>query len=248
MSVVPNETLSIIDNNALALFVALKVKNYAEKENKNSKNYKAFMRYLRNYLNNNKGLVESKYTVSIQYDSSLGLSGVKRYKVSTIVDFINEETKEKDINPPIEIKEEYSFFGCDPNGEIRGWKGYPGPSGGTNARKEEILKEKLDYYNALGYKKLHIGQNSFEGYLGFELDNGIVIIDKIYVNSSRRELSTEDAAVYITTTEEFEKLAKMSRCECIEKIESKELNAVRVYHHLGWQKTVEEKSVVLAKK
>lgn len=249
LSSIPNDTMNIINKNALNLFLALTVKNYVEKEEKDSNNYKAFMRYLKNYLNSNKGLVDSKYIVSIQYNNALGLSGTKRYKISAIVDFVEEETKEKDNNSIDKTQDEYSFFGWDPNGESREIKGYSDSVYlDLSGTKKRVLQEKIDYYNALGYEKLHIGQNSFEGYLGFELDNGIVIIDKIYVNSNRREFSTEDAAAYITTKEEFEKLSKMSRSECIEKINSKQLNAVRVYHYEGWEKIVTEKSAVLAKK
>lgn len=248
---VPHKYIELIDTGALNLLVALSVKGYAENTNKDSKNYAGLIKYLKDYLENNEYLLLKDYTISIEYNNPLGLSGVKRYKIRTIQDFINE-IENNDNKEQVSIKEDnnHSFFGYDSKEKSREVlkQFYRICDAKINESTKRVMREKLDYYNELDYLKIHIGQNSFDGYLGFELDNGIVVIDKIYNNSQKEKLSTDSAAVYITTVDEFAKIRDLSRMECIHKISNKEIIAKRIYHNVGWQEKVTKTSKVIVKK
>ena len=68
-------------------------------------------------------------------------------------------------------------------------------------------------------------------------------MDKLYNNFKSKTIATEEA-IYITTINDFEKVAVLSKTECIKQIKENKLNVRRVLHSKGWQ----ERTTTLSKK
>ena len=221
--------LKIIDMNKLKLFIAYVMLKKA----KSKKNPARELTYLKEYLIRNANLIDKDYKITNRNIS------IKTIYTETIKLVENKEKKNKEntISPKEELeKYNYTFLELDPKefGDFRGYIPRTGPSDTEEEAKKELLKRKTDYYKTLKIKKIKIGINSFEGYIGICLEDGTVILDKFFENIRTGKIA-DDEAVYITTEEEFEKVTKLSKTECINQIKQGKIKAKHKYHRGNWE-------------
>ena len=259
LSLVPNNLLESLAFDKFSLVVATTIMNLAIKNKDNKALHKNALKYLDEYVKNNKYLVSKNFGLEKRYNDVLGISTLKKYEVSSIVDFINSSSEEKDeeiIQDKKEVESEninkynYSFMEYDSKEKSREVLGTYKKLGNNEVNNEtatKVLNDKISFYENLGYEKIRVGVDSFDGYVGFELDNGVVILDKFFENMETGKIAV-DEAIYITTTDEFDKVTKLSKSKCMEKIKNKELNVTRVIHQEGWQDRVVTRSKELIKK
>lgn len=245
---VADESLLFVDEEKLELVLAYIVKEAAEKLPQDSNLYKDALNYLNNYIREREELGYPGFNIIHKCCNSYGIYETKEYSVSEIYTYFykeesrNTENANKSLlpisfvdlgnsNKSREVLSKYFQIGTIVN----------------NGNIDKLLEEKKTYYEELGYEKICVGVNSFDGYLGFCLDNGVVILDKIY-EDSEKGIPAVDQAVYITTINEFDKVVNLTKAECMEKIKNKELNVVRVIHKEGWQDRVISRTKELAKK
>ena len=253
ISKVSSVVLDSIDYEKLSLIVAVTIKELAQKNKDNQTFYKGALNYLKNYIEENEYLVLENYILEKRYCDPFGISNLKKYEISSIVDFLNTSTE--DVKS-VEKKEcsdidkcNYSFLKYDSlekSREVLGNYTKLGNNENNDEYAKRILKDKIDFYENLGYTRIRVGVDSFDGYIGFELDNGVVILDKFFDDMKKGKIAT-DEAIYISTVDEFDKVTKLSKNECMSKIKSEELNVRRVIHIDGWQNRVVERSKELVK-
>ena len=200
------------------------------------KKYNESLKYLRDYVEREK---------SNFLGSDVNKSGNKEYlEIKSYLEMINKE-KEKKKKPKEEEKKNisfynYNFFECD----------------GTNSKevlnnaynycyKREnssdlklLLKRKEDFYNSLNYKEILIGRESFNGYIGFRLENDVVILDKLFEDMRKGIIATDNAIYIANNNEEFEKISRLSKTKAIKAINEGKINAKRVIHHNSFEQEV----------
>jgi len=238
-----------LDKDKLNLHFAYIIMNHAEKckESNETVKYKHAINSLVRYLNSNKHLVEEDFSVPLEYRTS-GISGIliskgKRYKISKIKNYVDKNLKEiKNESQSKKVEKlNYSFFECDGTKarEILG-KYYRNISSSiTKEELKEILKRKMKLYDSINYIKLKVGIDSFDGYIGFQLENGYVILDKLYEDKQEGKIATNNA-IYIVREEDFEKITKMSKKEAMEAIELGLIKAKRIIHSGDYEEKVKK--------
>ena len=231
---IPQQSYYIIDHDRIHLIVSEIIKNICLKEKKDSNMYKACIKYLNNYIDNNAKLINENYALNICYDTPLGIRK-KEYSISNIKSFLENIKKEENKRTKKEVEKlNYSFLECKDHNTKDSLYRFINrfSSQDTDLEKQKLLKDKINYYENLGYEKIYYGIDSFNGYIGIYLDNGVVIMDKFFNKTG--SIATEEA-VYITTKDDFSTVSRLSKTEVQEKRRLGELKVEKVNHSLGWQ-------------
>ena len=228
--------------NRLKLVIAYQMMNVYKKEDLKEKSLK----YLQEFLIINKDLLSQNYQFKIKKATKLGIEEYETLSIKEIQNFVNQKTK------PINIQEEksnYSFIDVkkEKHYEILGKYLKLGLSSKSEEEQKEILKRKIDFLYQLKADKVKIGIKSFEGYIGICLEDGSIILDKLFDNIKDAKIATNEA-IYITTEEEFINIMQLTKPECIKKINEGLVKAERVIHKGLWETRVEEKRKKLIRK
>lgn len=104
---------------------------------------------------------------------------------------------------------------------------------------EELFQKKVDLYSTLDVEKLYIGTDSFGGYFGFQMPNGIVILDTFFNKGKNGEntISTSDA-IYVVDVGDFEIMNTMTRTEAMRAMRDGRIKGTRWYHAANWEDKV----------
>lgn len=239
----------IFDQDRVNLYLAQEIMlKYAESCQKrgNDKGYKSAINYLKQYLNNNSGLLENDFKVPSGYNN------VDPYSITCVKDRVKSlefEHKRKHMkaneivknNKPVEDKNtqfkvpieqfDYSFFESSSKDLKKILEKATKLSKKRNDPEhlQEILKRKIELYSKLDYISIKIGKDSFDGYIGFELEEGYVVLDKLFENMKNFQIANGNA-IYIIKDEDFERVTTMSRPEAKELIESGDIKGERIEH------------------
>ena len=237
-----NKYMCLIDENKLKLIIASQIMNAAS----NEKYQKGVLKYLKEFIIQNKELLQQNYEIKIYNNYLFGTSHYKEFSMKKIYDFINntvekeiKEEKRTQSTPTKQVKVEkmnYTFLDTETGKQHEILKKYfkLGTLSKSEDEKKNLLKRKLDYYNNLNITKVKIGVNSFEGYIGLCLENGKIILDKLFENLSTGLIATNEA-IYITEESEFEKITKLTKIECIDQIKKGNLKVKRIIHKGSWE-------------
>lgn len=102
---------------------------------------------------------------------------------------------------------------------------------------KEILERKIKLYESLNYIGVKIGANSFDGYIGFELSNGYVVLDSLFEDFKTGKISYGNA-IYIVKKKDFNTITTMSKTDAIEFIKDGKIEAERIIHKEGYESKV----------
>ncbi len=212
------------------------------------------LKYLNEFLIRNQDLLTENYQYRIKENENLGIETYTTFSIKKVKDFIDKEKQIKQYQKnkreiiPIE-KTKYSFQEQHNNNHYEILEKYYklGLLSKSEEEKKELLKRKITYYKNLNIKKIKIGVNSFEGYIGLCLEDNTIILDKLFDNILEGKISTNQA-IYITTEDEFSKIMQLPKTECIKKINQGTIIAQRVLHTGTWENRTEEKIQKLTKK
>ena len=221
--------LNIIDINKLKLFIAYVMLKRAQ----NKKNPARELTYIKEYLIRNANLIDKDYKITNRNIS------IKNIYTETIKLVENKEKKyPENIASSKEELEKYNYTFLESNNnnikEILKKYYKLGSLSKNNEEKIDLLNRKINYYNTLKIKSIKIGQNSFDGYLGICLEDGTVILDKLFDDIKTGKIA-KDEAIYITNEEEFEKVTKLSKTNCINQINQGKIKAKHKYHRGNWE-------------
>lgn len=217
----------IFDENAVQLQLALNVLEYAEEcKKKNDKN--GFL-YTQTYLNN---------FLNIFDITSATKSQLK--KMQFILEAVNKN-KPANIN---NNKYNYSFFEAKNITKENFLETiYRCSSSYDNTDElKQILERKLNFYSNIDYVNLKIGVDSFSGYVGFELTNEYVILERFFENVSDGKIA-KDNAIYIVKNIDFLTITKCSKTEAINMINSNKINAIRLIHKGDYEKKISQYTI-----
>ena len=235
----------------LNLYIAHIVKNYALKyeENEDITGYDIAIQYLRDYLENNKKLLDTDFHIKDLDNCSI--KAIDRFvKDSKFRIFRNSKPNSTSLlsteintftDKPIKHYN-YSFF------EKRGESAkefldecLERSKNGKNPEELKLLLDrKLKLYESLGYESIRIGKDTFNGYFGFELPNHKIILDKLF-EDIEFGIIAEDHAAYIVTKDNLEKNKKMSKSDAMYAIELGLIDAKRQIHKGNWEKLLTNK-------
>ena len=222
------EYLRYIDINKLKIFLAYEILKQARKK----KNPKVELTYLKEYLARNADLISKDYKPT---STNLSIKNLY-FETKKLVEKHEPKPIKKENN--IE-KYKYSFLETNPQegNDIRGYFPKGGLSPEEDEAKKALLKRKTDYYQTLKIKKIKVGIDSFDGYLGLCLEDGTVILDKFFENMKEGRIA-DDEAIYITDEENFEKITSLTKTECINQIKEGKIKAKHKYHRGSWEERV----------
>ena len=229
--------ISFVNKYLLKLYLAYQVMEHTKKcKLTDNVSFKGAIYYLKTYLNNNAELLEKNYCFNF--------SG-EEYRILEIKNFVDKETKV--IDKPSSKKEvqryNYSFLESkitDPNIFLESTRKY-GTLGNNSKDLTELLERKILFYKSLNIQKIKVGVDSFDGYVGFLLDNGCVILDKFFNNKANHKIAYNNA-IYIVREKDFELIARMSKHEVMASIKKGEIIAERVIHGSNFEKNALEKT------
>ena len=200
------------------------------------KKYNESLKYLREYVEREK---------SNFLGSDVNKSGNKEYlEIKNYLEMIDKEKEKKIRQKETEKKNSnfynYTFFESD--GETS--KEVLNNAYNYCYKKENssdlklLLKRKEDFYNSLNYKDILIGRDTFNGYIGFRLENDVVILDKLFEDMRKGIIATDNAIYIANNNEEFEKISRLSKTKAIKAINEGKINAKRVIHHNSFEQEV----------
>lgn len=216
-----------IDKNDLDLLLANIIMAYTKEEERDSKKYKIGINSLKEYIKSNLALLKENYSAN-------------GYSIMDIYKYLQEESNKVKINPHNDnIKRfNYSFFALE---EKEGEEALKNIFKVDPEDEEErkLLDKKKKLYSSFNYKKLYIGTDSFNNYIGFLLNNGYVILDTFYKSNGTKVL--KDNAIYIVKDEEFEKITRMKKSEVIEKIKEGTIDVDRIIHNDKFDEVVKKR-------
>lgn len=92
-----------------------------------------------------------------------------------------------------------------------------------------VLIDKLQVLKELDVKELYIGQNSFEGYIGYKEENSNIMLDK-YFEDTACTIPSINHACYIVDENDFELMATHSKEVVMQMIKQGFIRAKRIYH------------------
>lgn len=245
----------IFDQDKVNLYLAYVIMEHAIqcKRNNDVKRHRYALKYLDDYIKNNQDLIEQDFSIYWQEYNKDGYvmdywqeNGVRKkpYKIVEIESFVKRNLAKLEESK-IETKKEntekfnYSFFECDgtKGREILGKYFRFSQEKDNSEELKELLERKMKLYESLNYIKIKIGVDSFDGYIGFQLDNGYVILDKLYEDINEGKIAV-DNAIYIVKEDEFEKITKMSKTQAIEAISLGLIDAKRIFHSGEYEERV----------
>lgn len=137
-----------------------------------------------------------------------------------------EEPKDSSIE-----KFDYTFFESK---EVPSEKLFSSIIGLARHEKEKrdlvpFLERKIALYRSLGYERIMVGKESFNGYIGFVLGNGYIILDKLFESLESCNIAI-DNAIYIIREEDFNVVTRYSKTEMVTLINEGTIDAKRVIH------------------
>lgn len=246
----------IFDQDKVNLYLAYVIMYYAIqcKRNDEEKKHKHALKYLYEYVKDNQLLLENEFSINWEeYDRNgnvisvwyeKGLRQKSPYKISEIDNYVKrnlpKKSEDKEKTDTTE-KFNFSFFECDgiKGREILGKYFRYSQERDNSEELKEILSRKMKLYESLNYVKVKVGVDSFNGYVGFQLDNGFIILDKLYEDINEGKIAT-DNAIYIVREDEFEKITKMSKTRAIEAINLGIIDAKRIFHSGEYEERVKK--------
>lgn len=220
---------SKIDLKKLSLYLAYQIEYQSEefKQNNEQEKRKKTLEYLQRYIENTKDI--------LPYNYSFFLKG-KPYLLNKIKDYLHQniqkpKEEEEDIN--------YNFFECDKLNGTKLLKKYfqLGQSKINQAHLQEIHKRKIDLYTSINFTKIKLGKNSYNGYIGFVLENGYIILDKLFDDITTGKISCNNA-IYIIKEKDFDNLTKLSKSKVIELMKKETYNITRIIHNSQFEEKV----------
>lgn len=246
----------IFDQDKINLYLAYVIMDYAIqcKRNNEEKKHKHALKYLYEYVKNNQLLLQDEFSIkweeydrngnviSVWYEK--GLRQKSPYKISEIDDYVKRNLpKKSEDKEKIDITEKFnfSFFECDgiKGREILGKYFRYSQEKDNSEELKEILSRKIKLYESLNYVKVKVGVESFDGYVGFQLDNGFIILDKLFEDINDGKIAV-DNAIYIVRADEFEKITRMSKTQAIEAINLGIIDAKRIFHSGEYEERVKK--------
>lgn len=222
----------------LQLYIACNLVGYAERKRLNNDNngFTLALDTLKSYINNNPELAEQGLSFTIPQPNSKA----KKYDISEVLRYIDRfAPKNKKPEDDGMEKYNYSFFQTDPKTSQDILRKVVRLAQETNNSEElkELLRRKVALYESLNYVNIKVGTDSFNGYMGFTLANGTVILDKLFENLQEGKIAT-DNAIFIIKAEDFEKVTKMTKTETLEAIQLGLIEAQRIIHRGNFEERV----------
>lgn len=218
-------SIDILNKDKIKADMADKMYNVAIKnEKKKNLDYFTALKYLVNYYNDNK----NNY-------GNFHLS-----KISTYLNKIKDKKKKEKTRKKKQVdKYNYNFFEEDVEFSKEILSHVTKLNNPKNTDKlKKILERKLDLYNSIGYSKIKIGKNSYDGYIGFVIDNK-VILDRLFSDLNSYTIAI-DNAIYIVNENDFDEITKMSKQKVIEAINNNLIDAKRIIHNGKYESKVLE--------
>lgn len=233
--------LSVIDLEKLNLIVATQIMNLRKKGKYLDSSYL----YLTEYLHINDQLVRKNYQIKRYTINALGIEEVEIIAIKDIHQYLYPRpSKETKVSSKAKLQEKqysYTFLESTPKQtyEILGKYYKLGSTADNEEQRKQLLQRKINYYQALPIKSLKVGLNSFEGYLGFCLEDGTIILDKFFENLTTGRIA-ENQAIYITSEEEFDRITKLTKIECMNAIRAGKIKSRRKTHAGEWEKRLDK--------
>ena len=222
----------IFDENKIGLYLAYMIVNHLKISEDDKEKVHNDLIYLKTYIDNNKELIEQGYIVK--------LFNRTPYKIA----YIESIVKSYNTNDKCEkILKNYShsFYAYDEMTTEEVFDNiyeYIITSDNSDNLKEEITS-KLDFYKSLDITNIMIGIDSFDGYIGFELLEGFVLLDKLY-DSSEKGIISKNNNIYIITKEEFKKINGITKEETKEAIKNGEIHVKKINYNQQTERKIKE--------
>lgn len=218
--------LNIPETDKLYLYIASIVLEVTKKalDIKKFDIYRKGINFLLDFLKYNKELIESNLSFTI---------GKTEYSTKNIVDYLKGFNKRTII-----VNHDYSFFPLDPvesKKELRNV--LLNVEKTTPQNLKDLIARKISLYTTIPFVRIHLGKDTFDGYMGFELESGYVILDKLYKNRKKKTIAYNNA-IYVVRKEDFEKITKMSKTKVMEAINLGEIVAERIIHKESFEDKV----------
>lgn len=233
----------------LSLLVAYQLMEKYKKEKLNVQSVE--FRNILNYLNENIGSIKENYSVG-------------EYNIKEIYSFAKEEynkDKKKNLESkheqkiPVNYTYNYNYFNTNVKKKqeenfVDFQEEHPKKfieairSGRISVKKntkelEEFLNRKLNLIDQLDCKKVKIGRNAFEGYVGFVLENDFILLDKFFENNKTGNIAYGEA-MFIVRKEDFDRLTIMSKSEAKTMFDQKLMPGYRVVHKSNYEEKVKK--------
>ena len=209
----------ILDENNTKVYIANVILKEAKNNKDNKDYYKECINYLESFYLDMKNFKEKVYV----YKNEFSVDTIKKYL-------------EKINNNKEEINYDYSFFEQDYNDYKNNILSFLNNNNKT--QNIDILKRKIDFYDKLGHKRIRIGKDSFNGFIGYDINDKYVILDKLF---NKDNSISNNNALFIIKIDDFETITKMSRYEVGIAIKEKRIEAKKINHNFSFEKrTLEE--------
>ena len=234
------KVLDVFDEKKINLYLAYNiVYKYSllcrDKEDKKYlSQYNEALKYLREYVEREK---------KTYLGSDANKNGKKEFlELSNYLESIDKKKEKKPIKKKDINFYNYNFFECDGTSSkevLNNAYNYCYKKENSSDLKL-LLKRKEDFYNSLNYKDILIGRESFNGYIGFRLENDVVILDKLFEDMRKGIIATDNAIYIANNNEEFEKISRLSKTKAIKAINEGKINAKRIIHHNSFEQEVSD--------
>lgn len=200
-------------------------------DSKYREKYKEALKYLIEYIDREKGLyynledglIKSRFLELEKYVNDRRKKDIKK----------DVSNKHRGLNHPVKIKDlNCYFFVCEGimSKDLFDDICKKCVQEDNSIELIEKLLRKERYYNSLNYNTLLIGKEAFSGYIGFKLDSGIIILDKLFENINKGIIAKEGAIFVVQDEDEFEKIIKLSRTQARVAIDSGIITGGRIIH------------------
>lgn len=237
----------LFDEQALGLYLAHYIMTYADylKTQNDEQRYSYAIEYLKNYLDSNLDLLKKQYTIPLLYRTK---NQSTEYSIRNISVYLKKYLKENRAKSENIEKYDYNFFESDNNKTREILKKALKLSLEIDNSDElkKLLERKIELYTSLNYTSIKIGVDSYEGYIGFRLENGYIILDKLFDNIKEGKIANNNA-IYIINENEFEKITRMTKTQTIEEISKGTIKAKRIIHSGNFENKVKTYTRTLSK-
>lgn len=227
----------LFNEEKLNLYLAHNVMEYSKhcKKNQEELNYNYSLKYLIYYIENNKELLDNNFELNINNHLKYSIGNIQQYINSQNI--IRKSSSELDVKK--QKKNNYNFFECDKSKSREILKKIIRliQENRDNDKLIDLLKRKIELYDSLNYINMKIGNDSYEGYIGFTLENGYVVLDKLFDNLKEYKIATKNA-IYIIKETDFDKVTKMTKTQTMEAINLGTVEAKRIIHRGNFEDQV----------
>ena len=217
--------LNAIDMEKLELLINYKIVTNMQKSEFNDILADRCLTTVEDYLNKDND-TSIKINIDKDYIKNEYQKLAKKYKRN---DTIKKE--ETSTNNFFEVDKTYNEY-KEPERKITKYT-----SSKEQEKRENLLVRKITFYNGLDVAKKHIGNNSYKGYVGYELYTGKVILEKLYNDEDGKSIAYGEA-IYIVKVGDLTILNNHSKTEVISKINNRDLDAIRILHSSNWEEKV----------